>query len=89
MLTVRLFEQALRQPAEPAVAREMTVTLGARQRPEPDIKTYVPTGIHLRAAADLCRLRRGHRPLPHMTAGRLIEMAGTGRPIAHLRDHSL
>ncbi|MEV0228816.1 Uma2 family endonuclease [Nonomuraea sp. NPDC050786] len=37
MLALRLFEQALRPPQELLVAREMTVTLGIRQRPEPDI----------------------------------------------------
>ncbi|MFI6388451.1 Uma2 family endonuclease [Nonomuraea sp. NPDC050547] len=37
MLLVRLLEQGFRPPEPLAVAREMTVTLGIRQRPEPDI----------------------------------------------------
>ncbi|GGO80623.1 Uma2 family endonuclease [Nonomuraea cavernae] len=37
MLTLRLLEQSLRPPQQFVVAREMAVTLGLRQRPEPDI----------------------------------------------------
>jgi Uma2 family endonuclease len=37
MLTLRMFEQSLHPPQELMVVREMTVTLGLRQRPEPDI----------------------------------------------------
>ncbi|MFI6786140.1 Uma2 family endonuclease [Nonomuraea sp. NPDC050383] len=37
MLTLRLLEHALKPPPEFVVAREMAVTLGLRQRPEPDI----------------------------------------------------
>nr|WP_312881200.1 Uma2 family endonuclease [Actinomadura alba] len=39
MLTISLLESALRQsaPADRRVRREMTVTLGRRQRPEPDV----------------------------------------------------
>ncbi|MEU0570332.1 Uma2 family endonuclease [Nonomuraea sp. NPDC005983] len=37
MLALRLFENRLTPPEELLVAREMTVTLGMRQRPEPDI----------------------------------------------------
>ncbi|MEV4572110.1 Uma2 family endonuclease [Nonomuraea jabiensis] len=37
MLTLRLLELSLRPPQDLMVVREMTVTLGLRQRPEPDI----------------------------------------------------
>ncbi|MET9339953.1 Uma2 family endonuclease [Nonomuraea sp. NPDC003804] len=37
MLMLRLLEQRLTPPSALIVAREMTVTLGLRQRPEPDI----------------------------------------------------
>ncbi|MEW9548532.1 Uma2 family endonuclease [Nonomuraea sp. NPDC050783] len=37
MLALRLFERFLRPPEELMTVREMTVTLGLRQRPEPDI----------------------------------------------------
>ncbi|GAA3657986.1 Uma2 family endonuclease [Nonomuraea antimicrobica] len=37
MLMLRLLEQSLRPPGTLMAVREMTVTLGVRQRPEPDI----------------------------------------------------
>ncbi|MEU6794442.1 Uma2 family endonuclease [Nonomuraea wenchangensis] len=37
LYAIRLFENRLKPPEHLAVVREMTVTLGARQRPEPDI----------------------------------------------------
>ncbi|MEU4577702.1 Uma2 family endonuclease [Nonomuraea sp. ATR24] len=37
MLALRLFERELTPPEHLVVVREMTVTLGLRQRPEPDI----------------------------------------------------
>jgi Uma2 family endonuclease len=37
MLALRLLERELDPPEDLVVAREMTITLGLRQRPEPDI----------------------------------------------------
>ncbi|MEV5896783.1 Uma2 family endonuclease [Nonomuraea fuscirosea] len=37
MLTIQLFENHLEPPPHLAVVREMTMTLGPRQRPEPDV----------------------------------------------------
>jgi hypothetical protein len=37
MLALRLFERELDPPGHLVVVREMTVTLGLRQRPEPDV----------------------------------------------------
>ncbi|MEU6724178.1 Uma2 family endonuclease [Nonomuraea wenchangensis] len=37
LYAIRLFENRLKPPEHLAVVREMTVTLGMRQRPEPDI----------------------------------------------------
>ncbi|WP_113700240.1 Uma2 family endonuclease [Nonomuraea lactucae] len=59
MLTLRLLEQSPRPPHSFVVAREMAVTLGLRQRPEPDIllvkrsalesnvTTFQPEDVHL------------------------------------------
>ncbi|MFG2072835.1 Uma2 family endonuclease [Nonomuraea maritima] len=59
MLTLRLFERSLRPPAELMAVREMAVTLGLRQRPEPDvllvnrtafsnrITSFKPEDVHL------------------------------------------
>ncbi|WP_433442180.1 Uma2 family endonuclease [Nonomuraea sp. CA-141351] len=59
MVTVRLFERHLRPPKDLVVLRGMTVTLGARQRPEADVlvvnewaftlatTSVSPTDVHL------------------------------------------
>ncbi|MEV4834245.1 Uma2 family endonuclease [Nonomuraea sp. NPDC049486] len=60
MLVLRLLERELRPPDHLVVIREMTVTLGLRQRPEPDIMlvktaaaqqigltTFKPADVHL------------------------------------------
>jgi Uma2 family endonuclease len=60
MLVLRLFERELDPPGHLVVVREMTVTLGLRQRPEPDIllvkesaarrislTTFEPEDVHL------------------------------------------
>ncbi|HUR03929.1 MAG TPA: Uma2 family endonuclease [Nonomuraea sp.] len=46
MLVLRLFEQRLTPPEHLVVAREMTVTLGLRQRPEPDILLVERSALH-------------------------------------------
>ncbi|PZG46218.1 hypothetical protein C1I98_14735 [Spongiactinospora gelatinilytica] len=48
MRVVSLLENAIRPPAGLAVAREMTVTLGLRQRPEPDILVVEAAALHSR-----------------------------------------
>ncbi|MET8046820.1 Uma2 family endonuclease [Streptosporangium sp. NPDC005286] len=45
MLMLRLFERELTPPDDLAVVREMTVTLGLRQRPEPDIMLVASSAL--------------------------------------------
>ncbi|MFI7418366.1 Uma2 family endonuclease [Nonomuraea sp. NPDC049684] len=45
LYTIRLLENALKPPARLAVVREMTITLGLRQRPEPDILVVEKSAI--------------------------------------------
>ncbi|GAA2847492.1 Uma2 family endonuclease [Streptosporangium fragile] len=45
MLMLRLFEQALTPPDDLIVVREMTVTLGIRQRPQPDIMVVARSAL--------------------------------------------
>ncbi|MGI5292291.1 Uma2 family endonuclease [Nonomuraea polychroma] len=47
MYALRLLESLLHPPAHLAVAREMTVTLGIRQRPQPDILVVEKSAIAL------------------------------------------
>ncbi|NJP87873.1 Uma2 family endonuclease [Nonomuraea sp. FMUSA5-5] len=84
MLMLRLLEQSLRPPAEFIVAREMTVTLGLRQRPEPDIllvkrsaftakvTSFKPEDVHLavEVVSDESRERdRTTKPIKYSDAG--------------------
>ncbi|MCA2222589.1 Uma2 family endonuclease [Nonomuraea aurantiaca] len=46
MWVLRLLERRLTPPEHLAVAREMTVTLGLRQRPEPDILLVERSAVH-------------------------------------------
>ncbi|MEO3884789.1 Uma2 family endonuclease [Nonomuraea sp. B5E05] len=48
LYAIRLFESSLKPPAHLAVIREMTVTLGMRQRPEPDILLVKKSAIGAR-----------------------------------------
>ncbi|MEU3164892.1 Uma2 family endonuclease [Streptosporangium sp. NPDC006930] len=45
MLMLRLLERELTPPNDLAVVREMTVTLGMRQRPEPDIMVVASSAL--------------------------------------------
>ncbi|WP_431908880.1 Uma2 family endonuclease [Nonomuraea jabiensis] len=83
MLAVRLFE-SLDPPAHLAVIREMTVTLGLRQRPEPDIllvrksavfaqtTTFQPEDVHLVAEVvsdESAERDRTTKPIKYSGAG--------------------
>jgi Uma2 family endonuclease len=46
LYAIRLFEHFLKPPAHLEVVREMTVTLGMRQRPEPDILVVKRSAIN-------------------------------------------
>ncbi|MFB4264140.1 Uma2 family endonuclease [Nonomuraea sp. GTA35] len=84
MLMLRLLERSLRPPDELMVAREMTVTLGLRQRPEPDIlivkssafttrvTSFTPEDVHLavEVVSDESRERdRTTKPIKYSDAG--------------------
>ncbi|SPL98541.1 unnamed protein product [[Actinomadura] parvosata subsp. kistnae] len=84
MLTLRLLEWSLHPPEDLAVAREMTVTLGPRQRPEPDIlivkrsafttkvTSFKPEDVHLavEVVSDESRERdRTTKPIRYSDAG--------------------
>ncbi|MEV4010381.1 Uma2 family endonuclease [Nonomuraea angiospora] len=84
MLTLRLLEQLLHPPQELMVVREMTVTLGLRQRPEPDIllvkrsafstkgTSFKPEDVHLvvEVVSDESRERdRTTKPIKYSNAG--------------------
>nr|SBO94756.1 hypothetical protein BN4615_P4272 [Nonomuraea gerenzanensis] len=84
MLMLRLLERSLRPPEEFLVAREMTVTLGLRQRPEPDIlivrrsaftaktTSFKPEDVHLavEVVSDESRERdRTTKPIKYSDAG--------------------
>ncbi|MFI0416814.1 Uma2 family endonuclease [Spongiactinospora sp. 9N601] len=84
MQVLRLLESEIRPPDGLAVAREMTVTLGLRQRPEPDIlvveaaalhsrlTTFKPEQVHLvvEVASDESRERdRVTKPIKYSNAG--------------------
>jgi Uma2 family endonuclease len=84
MLTLGLLERSLRPPGELMVAREMTVTLGTRRRPEPDIllvnrsafsaetTSFAPEDVHLVVevvSAESGRRDRTTKPIAYATAG--------------------
>ncbi|GAA2281656.1 Uma2 family endonuclease [Nonomuraea roseoviolacea subsp. roseoviolacea] len=84
MLMLRLLEQSLKPPHELVVAREMAVTLGLRQRPEPDIllvkrsafanrvTTFKPEDVHLvvEVVSDESQDRdRTTKPIKYSNAG--------------------
>ncbi|NUP79028.1 MAG: Uma2 family endonuclease [Nonomuraea sp.] len=84
LYTIRLFEQSLKPPAHLAVVREMTVTLGLRQRPEPDVlgvntaaispstTSFRPEDVHLAAevVSEESRERdRTTKPIKYSNAG--------------------
>ncbi|MEV4116273.1 Uma2 family endonuclease [Nonomuraea sp. NPDC049695] len=84
MVTVRLFEQRLRPPKHLTVLRGMTVTLGARQRPEADVlvvdssaftlatTSLTPEDVHLVvevASEDSLERDRTTKPLKYAAAG--------------------
>ncbi|MCK2218044.1 Uma2 family endonuclease [Actinomadura sp. ATCC 31491] len=84
MLALRLFERSLRPPQEFMTVREMTVTLGLRQRPEPDIlvvkraafttqvTSFKPEDVHLvvEVVSDESRERdRTTKPIKYSDAG--------------------
>ncbi|MGP3930545.1 Uma2 family endonuclease [Nonomuraea sp. KM88] len=84
MLALRLFERSLRPPKELMAVREMTVTLGVRQRPEPDVllvkrssfstkgTSFKPEDVHLviEVVSDESRERdRATKPIKYSNAG--------------------
>ncbi|RBQ20409.1 Uma2 family endonuclease [Spongiactinospora rosea] len=84
MRVVGLLEHRIRPPDGLAVAREMTVTLGLRQRPEPDIlvvkaavlhnelTTFQPEQVHLVAEVvsdETCDRDRVTKPIKYADAG--------------------
>ncbi|MGW7479189.1 Uma2 family endonuclease [Nonomuraea muscovyensis] len=84
MLTLRLLEQSLKPPHELVVAREMAITLGMRQRPEPDIllvkrsalesqvTTFNPQDVHLVVevvSEESVDLDRTTKPIKYSDAG--------------------
>ncbi|MEV1172181.1 Uma2 family endonuclease [Nonomuraea sp. NPDC049784] len=84
MVTVRLFERHLRPPKDMMVLWGMTVTLGARQRPEADVlvvnesaftlatTAVSPTDVHLVvevASDDSLERDRTTKPLKYAAAG--------------------
>ncbi|TDD19635.1 Uma2 family endonuclease [Nonomuraea diastatica] len=84
MLALRLFERSLRPPRELMAVREMTVTLGVHQRPEPDVllvrrsafstrgTSFKPEDVHLviEVVSDESRERdRATKPIKYSNAG--------------------
>ncbi|MFG1701974.1 Uma2 family endonuclease [Nonomuraea sp. M3C6] len=84
MLALRLFERWLRPPKELMAVREMTVTLGLRQRPEPDIlvvnrsafstkgTSFKPEDVHLvvEVVSEESKERdRSTKPIKYSNAG--------------------
>ncbi|MFC5832019.1 Uma2 family endonuclease [Nonomuraea insulae] len=84
MLMLRLLERSLRPPAAFMAVREMTVTLGPRQRPEPDIlivkrpafspkiTSFKPEDVHLavEVVSEESRERdRTTKPIKYADAG--------------------
>lgn len=84
MRTLRLFENHLTPPPHLAVIREMTVTLGPRQRPEPDVMlvgrmtiradttSFRPEDVHLVievASAESIDRDRTTKPIKYANAG--------------------
>ncbi|MEV7007586.1 Uma2 family endonuclease [Streptosporangium sp. NPDC051022] len=85
MFVLRRFEQQLLPPAHLAVVREMTVTLGLRQRPEPDIMlvnssalvnmkttSFKPEDVHLAVevvSAESLDRDRTTKPIKYSNAG--------------------
>ncbi|GAA3207513.1 Uma2 family endonuclease [Nonomuraea helvata] len=84
MYAVRLFENQLNPPEDLAVVREMTVTLGLRQRPEPDVllvrrsaigdetTSYKPEDVHLVVevtSAESLERDRTTKPIKYSNAG--------------------
>ncbi|MFC0860802.1 Uma2 family endonuclease [Sphaerimonospora cavernae] len=85
MLMLRLLERELTPPPDLCVAREMSVTLGLRQRPEPDIMlvksmaltdlkttSFKPEDVHLVVevvSADSVERDRTTKPIKYSNAG--------------------
>ncbi|MEV5500673.1 Uma2 family endonuclease [Nonomuraea fuscirosea] len=84
MRTLRLFENHLTPPPHLAVIREMTVTLGPRQRPEPDVMlvarmtirddttSFRPEDVHLVievASAESIDRDRTTKPIKYANSG--------------------
>ncbi|TMR11899.1 Uma2 family endonuclease [Nonomuraea turkmeniaca] len=85
LYTVELIKQSIQPPAHLEVVREMTVTLGLRQRPEPDIlvvnrsattsmklTSFKPEDVHLvvEVVSDESRERdRTTKPIKYSNAG--------------------
>ncbi|SDI10510.1 Uma2 family endonuclease [Nonomuraea jiangxiensis] len=84
MLALRLFEHSLRPPKGLMAVREMTVTLGMRQRPEPDVllvkraafstkgTSFKPEDVHLviEVVSEESRERdRATKPIKYSNAG--------------------
>lgn len=84
MCTLRLFEHHLTPPPHLAVIREMTVTLGPRQRPEPDVMlvdrmtiradttSFRPEDVHLLievASAESIDRDRTTKPIKYANSG--------------------
>ncbi|WP_327583072.1 Uma2 family endonuclease [Nonomuraea sp. NBC_00507] len=85
LYTVELIKQSIKPPAHLEVVREMTVTLGLRQRPEPDIlvvnrsattsmklTSFKPEDVHLvvEVVSDESRERdRTTKPIKYSNAG--------------------
>lgn len=84
MLTIRLFDRFLKPPPHLMVVQEMTVTLGLRQRPEPDVlivnrsafstavTSFKPEDVHLaiEIVSDESRDRdRVTKPIKYSNAG--------------------
>ncbi|MEO3867245.1 Uma2 family endonuclease [Nonomuraea sp. B12E4] len=84
MYATRLFENRLSPPENLAVVREMTVTLGLRQRPEPDIllvsksaitdetTSFKPEDVHLVVevvSAESMERDRTTKPIKYSNAG--------------------
>ncbi|WP_173524966.1 Uma2 family endonuclease [Nonomuraea antri] len=84
LLAVDLLTFSLAPPGDLVVAREMTVTLGERQRPRPDVllvdasaftlaaTTFQPADVHLAvevASAESLELDRTTKPIKYAAAG--------------------
>ncbi|TMR98192.1 Uma2 family endonuclease [Nonomuraea basaltis] len=84
MLAVGRFEHSLEPPAHLAVIREMTITLGPRQRPEPDIlvvdkatlsletTSFTPEAVYLVAevaSVESVERDRTTKPIKYSNAG--------------------